>query len=109
MNPMDEWLMTAAGEHPERLVATGEIALYSAQALLLAGLLGNVATTTMSSLRVLGAKAAESSKSLAALYPDLPTWWVPESGGAFIACAAVLAAGLWMRYVGRRYQRLLDT
>lgn len=107
MNPMDELLMTAAGDHPERLVTAGEIARYSAQALLLAGLLGNVATTAMSAIRVQGTKATESSKTLAALYPDLPTWWVPESGAAFIACTALLAAGLWVRHIGRRYQWLL--
>lgn len=99
--------MTAVADRPERLVAAGEVAMYSAQALLLAGLFGNVATTAMSAIRVLGTKATESSKTLATLYPDLPTWWVPESGTAFIACTALLAAGLWVRHVGRRYQRLL--
>ena len=99
--------MTAAGDHPERLVAAGGVAMYSAQALLVAGLFGTVATTAMSSLSVLGTKAAEHSKTLAELYPDLPTWWIPESAEAFIAAAALMAAGLWLRLIGRRYQRLL--
>ncbi len=106
MNQMDEFLISAAGDHPERLVVAGEVAMYSAQALLLAGLAGKVATTAVSAVRLLGAKAAESSKPLAELYPDLPTWWVPESGAAFVACAALMVAGLWMRHVGRRYQRV---
>ena len=104
---MDELLMTAVADRPEHLVTAGEVAMYSAQALLLAGLFGNVATTAMSSLRFLGTKATESSKTLAALYPDLPTWWIPESGTAFVGCAALMAAGLWLRHMGRRYQRLL--
>ncbi len=106
MNQMDEFLMFAAGDHPERLVIAGEVVMYSAQALLLAGLAGKVATTAVSAVRLLGAKAAESTKPLAELYPELPTWWVPESGAAFVACAVLMAAGLWMRHVGRRYQRV---
>jgi len=51
--------MAAAGDHPERLVAAGDVAMYSAQAFLVAGLFGKVATTAMSSLSVLGTKAAE--------------------------------------------------
>lgn len=105
---MNELLMTAVCDKPERLVAAGEVAMYSAQALLLAGLFGKVAATAMSSLSVLSAKAAEGSRTLAALYPDFPTWWVPESTEAFIATAALMAAGLCMRYVGRRYQRLFS-
>jgi hypothetical protein len=103
---MDELLLTAAANHPERLVTAGDVAMYSAQALLVAGMFGKVATTAMSSLSVLGTKAAERSKTLAELFPDLPTWWIPESTEAFIAAAALMAAGLWVRYVGRRYQRV---
>ncbi len=106
MTQLDELLMTTAGDRPERLVVAGEVAVYSAHALLVAGLAGKVATTAMSTLRFLGAKAAESTKPLAELYPDFPTWWVPESGAAFVACAALMMAGLWMRNVGRRYQRV---
>lgn len=106
MNPMDELLMAAAGDQPERLVAAGDVAMYSAQAFLVAGPFGKVATTAMSSLSVLGTKAAEHSKTLAELYPNLPTWWIPETAEAFIAAAALMAAGLWVRHVGRRYQRV---
>ncbi len=48
----------------------------------------------MSTLRLLGAKASESTKPLAELYPDLPTWWVLESGAAFVACIVLMVAGL---------------
>lgn len=106
MNQMDEFLMSAAGDHPERLVVAGEVAMYLAQALLLAGLAGSVVSTALSTLHRLGATAADSTKLLAELYPNLPTWWVPESGAAFVACAALMVAGLWMRHVGRRYQRV---
>lgn len=106
MNPMDELLMTASGDHPERLVTAGDVAMYSAQALLVAGLFGKVATTAMSLLTDRGAVAAKGFGTLAALYPDLPTWWIPESAEAFIAAAALMAAGLWVRHVGRRYQRV---
>lgn len=104
---MYEWLIDTFVERPERLIAAGDAAIHSSQVLLVAALVGNVATTAMSSLRVLGVKVTEGIKTLAELYPDLPTWWVPESPAAFLACAALLAAGLWTRHVGRRYQRLL--
>jgi len=48
----------------------------------------------MSTLRLLGAKAAESTKPLAELYPALPTWRVPRSGAAFVTCVALMVACL---------------
>ncbi|GAB2812303.1 hypothetical protein GCM10027276_11490 [Comamonas piscis] len=61
-----------------RLIALGRFLLRSGAFILLVGAIGNAATTASAVAMSIG-KQAVGSRTLAELYPSLPTWWVPES------------------------------
>jgi hypothetical protein len=55
----------------------------------------------------LGRVGAQAPQSLQQLYPQLWTWWVPESRWGVCACVAALIAGAamsWAAKIARRYQ-----
>lgn len=43
--------------------------------------------------------------TLAKLYPDWPTWWVPESPEGFVAWVFVGAAGVWIAFAAKMLQK----
>jgi hypothetical protein len=42
---------------------------------------------------------------LAKLYPDWPTWWIPESLGGFVTWALIGAAGAWLGFTAKKLQK----
>ncbi len=91
---------------PRRLGNFGQGLVWIGCMLLLFGALGHVATAAQSALHSFGGSAA-AMPTLAALYPDLPTWWVPES---LIGCLpAVLQIGLgWtVNGIGKELLRVM--
>lgn len=91
---------------PLRLVHLGRALLRVSGILFLAGIVGAMATTTIS--LVIGmAKTSRPAVEFIDLVADLPTWWVPESvmGYGFALLCGV--AGVWAIRTGRTFQRLL--
>lgn len=39
--------------------------------------------------------------TLSQLYPDWPTWWIPESVEGFVAWLLVAGAGAWLAYTAK--------
>lgn len=86
-------------EEPRRLVGLGK-AVFTAGALLLVfGLLGGVARL------VTAGGPAKTTKSLAELYPEFWTWWIPETLLGAVPALIVVAAGIWLTMLGRRFLR----
>lgn len=42
--------------------------------------------------------------TLAAMYADLPTWWIPESVSGFVFAAILIVLGLYLVLVGRKFK-----
>lgn len=91
---------------PLRLVHFGRALLRVSGILFLAGVLGAMATTTISVVTGM-ATTSRPTVELIDLVSDLPTWWVPESviGYGFALFCGV--AGVWAILTGRAFQRLL--
>lgn len=49
----------------------------------------------------------EQEVTIAKLYPDWPTWWIPESVEGFAAWLFVGALGAWLAYAAKSLDRQL--
>lgn len=47
-----------------------------------------------------------SVRPLAEVLPNLPTWWIPESGLGFVFVAAIAAYGVWLVFEGKKLDRV---
>lgn len=91
----------AIGEEPADAAAPrlfwhiGKVLFNVGGALLLIGLIGQVTLL----FRVAAAQGRVlADMTLASAYPNLPTWWIPESWVSFAACTVVLIIG-WLLLV----------
>ena len=99
-NELTEWALA----RPERLKRWGRTLVSASLWVLLFAAFGRVCVIAGSS----AARAAgDDPLTLAVLYPDLPTWWVPESVATVLSTLVVLAVGWWLNNVGRTYERVL--
>ncbi|WP_042875620.1 hypothetical protein [Cupriavidus necator] len=103
---MIDWLPAIFLERPRRLLETGRLFAYLGGLWCMAGIAGAFAT------RVIGlaqhtARAGVPSPRLVNLYPDLPTWWVPESWFGALPAIALVVFGLWLVAVGNKLLRFL--
>lgn len=73
--------------------------------MLIVALWGRIALAATSGLSHL-AKTQVDVK-LEAIYPGLPTWWIPESTSAFLFASALVVLGLYLVFVGKKIKRLL--
>lgn len=104
-----EFFCTWFLEKPQRLISVGRSLCMLGIVLLLAGLLGYVLTTTISSIFSLAANAqSQPVKTLAEMYPSLPTWWIPESVPSFIFAIMLMAVGVAIVFAGEKYERILN-
>lgn len=92
---------------PRRLVNLGSTLVSIGTFTMVIGLIANVATTTTSALGNLAGQTS-ALKSLAELYPSLPTWWIPESIVGGLPAVLLTAAGLWLNATGRQIRRILE-
>lgn len=53
----------------------------------------------------LGSAAAPAGTALATRYPDLPTWFVPETALGFTLAASLVCWGVWAMGAGLRLAR----
>lgn len=91
---------------PSRLRTLGHTLINGAGLLLLIGVIAQVAVTAISGLRNLTGGASQVA-SLAQIYPELPTWWIPEGPLGYLLCAATLGVGLVLTSLASRFQRLM--
>ena len=96
-----EWFIV----QPERLLTAGTLVFGSGSILFFGGLWGRVATVAGNAMNRLAKKPEDAT--LAAMYADLPTWWIPESFAGFVFAAVLIACGLYLAHVGRKLKRLL--
>lgn len=104
---LDRLLDYFLGE-PRRLVALGAALVRIGGFLLVAGLVGQVATTAVSAVKGL-AVAPRVEVPLADVLPGYLSSWMPESVLGFGLALLLLAAGLLAARTGRVYERYLGT
>lgn len=91
--------------HPERIMTAGSTCSIFGGILFFAGLWGRVATAAVNVLSQMAKKPLDAS--LAAMYPDLPTWWIPESIAGLLFAAILIAGGIYLTFLGKKLNRLL--
>jgi hypothetical protein len=91
---------------PRRVVTLGNALCRTGSFLIVAGLIGRVASV---SVAVIGSLVDRQGveRSLADIYPTLLTWWVPESALGYAAGAALTLFGLTVTMTGSRWNRVL--
>lgn len=90
---------------PAPLIGVGRALMALATVLGAAGLYGQVAVRAANVMQATG--SAAPSRTLAEMYPHLPTWWVPESIPAAILVIAIYGVGVWAVIRGKRLRRML--
>lgn len=55
--------------------------------------------------RALQRAGSDQELTLAQLYPDWPTWWIPESAEGFVAWLFVAVVGAYLSYTAKLLQK----
>ncbi|MBS0552678.1 MAG: hypothetical protein JSS47_09145 [Proteobacteria bacterium] len=93
-------------ERPRRLVDLGRQLFTGSSFLILLGLIGYAATSSVATVSSMAGQPPVEV-TLATMLPGVPTWWVPEGPAGFILAGVCLVAGLAVIRAGRAYERLL--
>lgn len=104
---MLDYLLTLIAREPRRTIALGHAIARVANFVLVAGLLGKVATIVADMVRSMG-RQEPAHATLADMFPGVPTWWVPESEFGFAMAVLCVVAGFALTATGRTYQRYLN-
>lgn len=91
---------------PERLMGLGAALVFLGAGLILVGLVGNVVTSAANGIGIIG-KHADTLKTLADIYPSIPTWWIPESIVGALPALFILIVGFLANQTGKRIRRFL--
>lgn len=91
---------------PRRLVALGAALVRAGGVLLVAGFVGQVATTGASAVKGLGG-SARAEVALSEVLPGYLSIWMPESAFGYAVAILLLIAGLFAARTGRVYERYL--
>ena len=93
-------------EEPRRLISIGRAAFTAGMLVVVIGLIGLVARTGVSAIHILGKAPAVAAPSLAQLYPELWTWWVPETLIGAVQALVLTVGGIWLALTGRKFERM---
>ena len=93
-------------EKPQRLISIGHAAFTAGMMVVVIGLVGFVAKTGMSSIQSLGKASGVAVPSLGQIYPDLWTWWVPETLTGAMPALVLAGFGIWLVMTGRKLVRV---
>lgn len=93
---------------PERLIQLGSALAFLGGWLILFALGGHVATSAVNAIGNIGGHFG-TLKTLADIYPSIPTWWVPESNIGILTAIIITVAGLWINQIGKRIRRYLES
>lgn len=91
---------------PSRLRSLGCALMNGAGMLLIIGAVGQVAVAATTTVMTM-AGGEPHITSLAQLYPELPTWWIPEGPLGCGFAAAVFLVGLVANTVAKKVHRLM--
>lgn len=91
---------------PEWIIGLGRALAYFGWVLIMFALLGNVAKVATGTLLGLAGRAS-ATKTLADIYPSLPTWWIPESIVGALPAIFMVITGLIILQFGRQLKRIL--
>lgn len=95
-------------EKPQRLIDSGRSLFMVGFVLLLVGLCGYMATTSVNVIvNLVPGAQIQPAKTLAEIYPTLPTWWVPESLLGFMLALVLIVLGIAVAMTGKQYKRML--
>jgi len=92
---------------PRRLMNLGSTLTSIGTITIVIGLIAHVATTATNVFGNLAGQAT-AVKSLADIYPSLPTWWIPESIVGGLPVVLLTTAGLVLNATGRQIRRILE-
>ena len=93
---------------PQRITIAGGLLFRIGAALAFFALVGRLATVGISAIASMGGTAAPA-RSLADVYPALPTWFVPESVPGYFGALLLLAAGTALVVTGKRVERWMNS
>lgn len=105
---MYEWFINWLLSRPTRIVHVGSSLFRAGMFLIIAGLLGHVATIGVSAIKSMN-KGKTSVLSLSDLYPAVPTWWIPESVVGYGMSIILVAMGLIVVQTGRELVRAIPS
>lgn len=91
---------------PKWMIFLGEILVKAGAALIVLALLANVGTSATEYISSLNGQPS-IAKSLAEIYPTLPTWWIPESFVGSIPAIFMVITGLWLIASGKQINRYI--
>lgn len=91
---------------PERLIGLGAALVFLGTGLILLGLVGNVVTSAANGIGAIS-RHSDIVKTLADIYPSIPTWWVPESIVGAVPALFIVIIGLLVNQTGKRIRRFL--
>lgn len=91
---------------PTRMIALGQTLLKAGIAIIGFALLANIGTSAMEIIVSLNGQLG-TDKSLAEIYPTLPTWWIPESFIGTVPAIMLVIAGLWLNATGEQINRYI--
>ena len=90
---------------PGRLRTLGRMLMRTGAILLLAGAVGRYLTASTS---ILAAHVRSIEPlTLDLMFPAFPTFWIPETAPAAFLAFMLVAVGVWLDAVGRKYERIL--
>lgn len=98
------WLI----ERYNLLIEAGRTIFVSGSVLICAGLWGKVVKTSISTILSLSPPPVSATRTLAEIYPVLPTWWIPESTAGFILAALVTCIGITVALIGKHLRRIAE-
>lgn len=93
-------------EQPRRLISLGRAAITAGMIVVITGLMGLLARTGASAIQGFGKATAAPAPSLSQFYPNLWTWWIPETLVGVIPALLLVAAGIWLVLTGRKLLRI---
>ena len=85
---------------PHRLTVIGRTLYRFAAVQVLAGAIAQIVTSALRN-----ARPNNGYRWLSDVWPDVPTWWIPETVLGTIAVTTVAAVGLAIAYEGRQVER----
>ena len=104
---MLERVMVYFFAEPRRLENLGRTLVSIGATIILSGLLGHVAVTAIGAVSGLTGQA-NTVKTLAEIYPSLPTWWIPERILGALPAILAVAIGSWLNLTGKELRRFLE-
>ncbi len=90
-------------KQPRRIARVGRLVTRLSALALMVGAIGHASTGLATQSR-----QQTGGMGLEILYPNLPTWWIPESVLATAAYLIAALVGMWLNVTGRGFHNQLN-